>query len=517
MRNQSLVAGAIIAEGRLGESAGLVIEDTVEHYGMLNTLADITGFPKKVFFQTGAGRSLKRKVPFGERAVFMTASVMLHDTENDHGMTRDLFLELSPEKQAEWEKWCDYGGRVTAYFIRCDADEEKMLFAGAAKTRSGEGRVAAELDYGLVSDLLAAASVLDTPSPAPEDDCQLDVLGDITEEGLHEFLGSQSPTSLINDVSLAPKTAASTSRCVTLSSPAVSVRFPSLPPSSVAAPLSPSNSDSGESVVETVIPPDSPVRSAPMVASAVVATPAGRNETPPWFADTDQEEWEDPSSAVNLILAAQAVTERPPLADPPEFHPRLHAENLCFKANAPFDPDRVWQVRLLIDRYCELPHVAFLVEWETEGVRLTWEWPENLKGVYWCMNQVNAWVNSCKRVPFYNCLLRSWEDGLANSGHWSRFCRAQKKSFPNGVLTREIDAFFNFIRAEGVPLDYLRLFKKVQKFSMTTVAELERKACKFPDGCYIVHAAQHYVEHCFALVVNHDSAKQEFPVMIFDD
>ncbi|ETL94005.1 hypothetical protein L917_07959 [Phytophthora nicotianae] len=239
------------------------------------------------------------------------------------------------------------------------------------------------------------------------------------------------------------------------------------------------------------------------------------------FADADQDEWEDPYSAVNLKLAAQDDTERPPVADPPEFHPISYAENLCYKANAPFDPDQVWQVRLLIDRYGELPHVAFLVEWETEGVQLTWEWPENLKGVYWCMNQVNAAgsseTNLCFLHSFQAACYGLVQDGLVNSGHWNRFCRAQKKGFPNGGLTREIDAFFNFIRAEGVPLDYLQLFKKVQKFSMTTVAELERKALQFPDGCYIVHAGQHYVEHCFALVVNHDPAKQEFPVITFDD
>ncbi|KAG6621877.1 Sulfatase-like protein [Phytophthora cinnamomi] len=40
------VAGAIIAEGRLGDAAGLVIEDAVEHYDILNTLADITGQPE---------------------------------------------------------------------------------------------------------------------------------------------------------------------------------------------------------------------------------------------------------------------------------------------------------------------------------------------------------------------------------------------------------------------------------------------------------------------------------------
>ncbi|GMF43818.1 unnamed protein product [Phytophthora fragariaefolia] len=37
------VAAAIIAEGRLGDAVGLVIDDTAEQYDILNTLADITG------------------------------------------------------------------------------------------------------------------------------------------------------------------------------------------------------------------------------------------------------------------------------------------------------------------------------------------------------------------------------------------------------------------------------------------------------------------------------------------
>ncbi|ETL40168.1 hypothetical protein L916_08595, partial [Phytophthora nicotianae] len=122
------VAGAIIAEGRLGNAAGLIIEDAVEQYDILNTLADITGLPEGGFVQNGIGRSLKRKVPFGERVVFsndpsrkmsivrghrrlrydqVTASMMLHDTENDHAMTRDLFPGLSAEERAEWEYWRD--------------------------------------------------------------------------------------------------------------------------------------------------------------------------------------------------------------------------------------------------------------------------------------------------------------------------------------------------------------------------------------------------------------------------
>ncbi|EGZ04707.1 hypothetical protein PHYSODRAFT_566748 [Phytophthora sojae] len=131
------VAGAIIAEGRLGDAAGLVIEDAAEQYDILNTLADITGLPEGGFEQTGVGRSLKRKVPFGHRPVFsndpnrkmaivrgrhrlrydrVTDSVLLHDTETDFSMTTDLFPELPPEEQAEWLAWRDSGRRLVAYY-----------------------------------------------------------------------------------------------------------------------------------------------------------------------------------------------------------------------------------------------------------------------------------------------------------------------------------------------------------------------------------------------------------------
>ncbi|ETP16644.1 hypothetical protein F441_08808 [Phytophthora nicotianae CJ01A1] len=147
------VAGAIIAEGRLGNAAGLIIEDAVEQYDILNTLADITGLPEGGFVQNGIGRSLKRKVPFGERVVFsndpsrkmsivrghrrlrydqVTASMMLHDTENDHAMTRDLFPGLSAEERAEWEYWRDHGRHVTAYYTK-RWDENCLLAVSCTK------------------------------------------------------------------------------------------------------------------------------------------------------------------------------------------------------------------------------------------------------------------------------------------------------------------------------------------------------------------------------------------------
>ncbi|OWY97645.1 hypothetical protein PHMEG_00031777 [Phytophthora megakarya] len=114
------VPATIIAEGRLGESVGLMIDDAVEQYDILNTLADITGVPEGGFLQDGVGRSLKRKIPFGERVVFsnnpahkmsivrghqrlqydrVADSVLLHNTDTDHDMHVDLFPNLTTEEQ----------------------------------------------------------------------------------------------------------------------------------------------------------------------------------------------------------------------------------------------------------------------------------------------------------------------------------------------------------------------------------------------------------------------------------
>jgi phosphoglycerol transferase MdoB-like AlkP superfamily enzyme len=133
------VPGIILAEGRLGEAAGLKVEDAAEHYDILNTLADITGVPEGGFVQNGVGRSLKRKVTFGERAVYsnvpghemsvvrgherlhydhVTDTMLLHNTETDHGMLEDLFPELPLEEQAEWERWRDNGRRISAYYTQ---------------------------------------------------------------------------------------------------------------------------------------------------------------------------------------------------------------------------------------------------------------------------------------------------------------------------------------------------------------------------------------------------------------
>ncbi|KAF4045689.1 Sulfatase [Phytophthora infestans] len=149
------VAAAIIAEGRLGDAAGLVIEDAVEHYDLLNTLADITGIPDGGFLQNGVGRSIKRKVPYGERVVFsnepnrkmsivrghqrlrydqVSDSMMLHDTEWDHAMDIDLFPNLTPEAHAEWQKWRDDGRRLAAYYT--ERWDKNCLLAVSCTTES---------------------------------------------------------------------------------------------------------------------------------------------------------------------------------------------------------------------------------------------------------------------------------------------------------------------------------------------------------------------------------------------
>ncbi|ETP53549.1 hypothetical protein F442_01564 [Phytophthora nicotianae P10297] len=133
------VAGTIIAEGRLGDSVGLVIDDATEQYDILNTLADITGVPDDGFIQDGVGRSLKRKITFGERVVYsnnptrkmsivrghqrlryyrVTDSVLLHDADTDHDMSTDMFPKLTAKEQAEWLRWRDDGRRVNEYYAK---------------------------------------------------------------------------------------------------------------------------------------------------------------------------------------------------------------------------------------------------------------------------------------------------------------------------------------------------------------------------------------------------------------
>ncbi|KAI9985146.1 hypothetical protein PInf_004460 [Phytophthora infestans] len=162
------VAAAIIAEGRLGDAVGLVLDDAAEQYDILNTLADITGLPMGGFPQTGVGRSLKRKIPFGERVVFsndplrkmaivrgyerlrydlVTDSMMLHDTEVDFHMTRDLLPSLKPEERAEWEALREDGRRIAAYYKKRWDELLSTLralesYSNHTKTRSPYKRVA---------------------------------------------------------------------------------------------------------------------------------------------------------------------------------------------------------------------------------------------------------------------------------------------------------------------------------------------------------------------------------------
>ncbi|GMF38393.1 unnamed protein product [Phytophthora fragariaefolia] len=131
------VAGALIAEGRLGDYVGLRIEDASEQYDMLNTLADITGVPSEGFLQDGVGRSLKRNVTFGERVVYSnnpavknsivrgyerlrydrsTSAVLLLDAYTDLDMKHDLFPTLQADEKNQWRARRDQGREVTAYY-----------------------------------------------------------------------------------------------------------------------------------------------------------------------------------------------------------------------------------------------------------------------------------------------------------------------------------------------------------------------------------------------------------------
>jgi phosphoglycerol transferase MdoB-like AlkP superfamily enzyme len=132
------VAGALIARGRLSESAvGTIMDDAVEHYDLLNTLADIVGVPEDGFFQTGVGRSLKRSIEPGTRPVWtnnpmknlavvkgherfeydaVANRVLLHDAAQDPLGRNDLFDSISRDEQEHWLQLRTTGRDLNAYF-----------------------------------------------------------------------------------------------------------------------------------------------------------------------------------------------------------------------------------------------------------------------------------------------------------------------------------------------------------------------------------------------------------------
>ncbi|OWZ13896.1 hypothetical protein PHMEG_00012710 [Phytophthora megakarya] len=310
-----------------------------------------------------------------------------------------------------------------------------------------QGRVAAGQDAGLVPSLLAAAAFLSSPEPSsptaplvllderpPEAQGHVDIdLGGLTLDELTEFL-----------------------------------------PADAALPLD--------------------------VVVCNRATPHSKEE---WEDDDDTDHW----VAVNLIRASLAITERPPLPSPPKRHLSATWWN-HFNPEAEVDTEADYSIRKLIDWWGEPPHVAYLVEWDIKPCQLSWEWPENLKWVYWCIDQGNKGSDPSISFNRYygksfgcagdsksgRCFLHAFQavcfglgkPGLVNRDHWDRFRVTQGNNFPDGVVPEDIGKFFNFVRAERVPLVYVELFKVYSHMTLLSTAVLDREARKLPPGHYIL-------------------------------
>ncbi|KAG1712707.1 hypothetical protein DVH05_000447 [Phytophthora capsici] len=120
---------------------------------------------------------------------------------------------------------------------------------------------------------------------------------------------------------------------------------------------------------------------------SVVLPPAA--VSPPRGLVVDREEanadWYDADA---WLAAADTIMERHDLPDPPQRHRSALWWN-HFKPDACVNPARAYPLKKLIDRWGTPPPVAYLVEWDVKPSQLSWEWPENLRGVDYLMNQVN--------------------------------------------------------------------------------------------------------------------------------
>jgi arylsulfatase A-like enzyme len=133
------VAGALIAQGRLGDAAGTIFDDVASHMDVLNTMADIVGLPPGGFIQSGVGRSLKRKLPFGQHVVWSNSpetklsaiqghtrieydrefnKMNIYDVDLDHEQSKDLYPEQikNQTRKEEITRIFQAGRYISKYF-----------------------------------------------------------------------------------------------------------------------------------------------------------------------------------------------------------------------------------------------------------------------------------------------------------------------------------------------------------------------------------------------------------------
>ncbi|POM67146.1 Hypothetical protein PHPALM_16897 [Phytophthora palmivora] len=325
-------------------------------------------------------------------------------------------------------------------------------------------QVVAEPDFDLAPDLLAATDYMSPtaapPSAAVPPATSVDVdFGDLTLSEITSFLppGSERPLELDTPWST---------------------------PTSIP-PVEESSTTSAVTDVLLALANDSLFSEAPVSSSLadVISSPAAPS---PLVAPSLRDAPSSPTSLVTPAATSTSVRSSG-VASPARAAEESDDDDLDEYGDpndpysaAPIDLGAVYPIRKLIDRVVNA--------WKAFGSDLSF----------------NAFDGSNFRGAGAN------EKNVGD--HWERFCRVQGNEIPKGVLAKDIDAFFNFVRSDGVRLDYVELFKKCLKVSVTSLQVLDRDDRHLPPG-YYVHAAEDLVEHCFALALH----GPEDPVEVFDD
>jgi hypothetical protein len=210
----------------------------------------------------------------------------------------------------------------------------------------------------------------------------------------------------------------------------------------------------------------------------------------------------------------------------PDRHPTSNWKNHANPSEV-FARSTMFNVVQLLDRRGRPPAVAYLVEWDTDSHQFTWSWSYDLKNIPVMKSRINKWkiavatgkttLNAvdwqaqhfsgasaagsgrCFLEAFQATLFFQGQAGQVSNDMWEEFSKHHPVDMTHGAKKADQVAFYRFARDSGVLYNFNTVTPNRIAVSVTTPHCFKKVADTLDPGWYVVHAAQHNTEHCFAL------------------